>query len=281
MSERDDSLPLIAAIQMNSGDDIEANLQHALEQLAEAREQGATCAVLPENFAWMGPERDNASVAEAPGSGPVQSFLSQAARELGLWLIGGSHKLRIEGNDQRISNSTLIFNPEGDQIARYDKLHLFDADVDDGNSYRESATIRPGESLVTANLGFARVGLTICYDVRFPELYQALRGQGADIIVVPAAFTVPTGRAHWKPLLRARAIENQVYIIAPAQGGAHPAGRHTWGHSLCIDPWGEVVGELGDQPGILYCPFNAGKLTRIRAQMPVANHKRPEIIRQH
>ncbi len=281
MPEEPDKLPLVAAIQMNSGDVVEDNLQHALEALAEARAQGAVCAVLPENFAWMGAEHDSASVAEEPGNGPVQSFLSQTAKELGLWLVGGSHKLRLENDNRRVSNTTLVFDPEGERVARYDKIHLFDADVDDGNSYRESAAIKPGDSLVVINTGFACIGLSICYDVRFPELYQALRERGADIIVVPAAFTVPTGQAHWKPLLRARAIENQVYIVAPAQGGNHPAGRQTWGHSVCIDPWGEVIGELDDQPGIVYCPFNAENLTRIRTQMPVTNHHRPQVFNRH
>lgn len=237
------------------------------------------CAVLPENFAWMGDEHKGIQVAETEGYGQVQQFLSQSAKELELWIIGGSHRLIVPNDkDQRITNTMLVFDPTGKQTARYDKIHLFDAEVNDGTPYRESATFKAGESLLIVDLGFARVGLSICYDVRFPEMYQALRNMGADIIVVPAAFTVPTGQAHWEILLRARAIENQVYIIAPAQCGTHTNGRKTWGHSLCIDPWGEIISDLKNQPGNIYCPFDAEKIKTIRGQMPVAQHHRPNVF---
>jgi nitrilase len=269
---------LIAAIQTNSGANLDENLDAAFHLIKRAKEQDAACAVLPENFAWMGCEKDAHQFSEIPGSGPVQTFLSQTAKNLGLWIIGGSHRIRDpQDSRQRVSNTSLVFNPQGEQVARYDKIHLFDADVNDGKPYRESDTIRPGKSLSIVDTGFVRIGQTICYDLRFPALYQALRRDGAELIVVPAAFTVPTGQAHWRTLLRARAIENQIYIVAPAQCGTHAEDRQTWGHSLCIDPWGEVIAELESEPGIILCPFDLQKLTDIRQKMPVFSHRRPSL----
>lgn len=268
--------PFFAAIQLNSSDSLSQNLKTSFERLNEARQNGAICAVLPENFAWMGSEQDPKSVAEYEGHGPVQQFLAESAKELGIWIIGGSHKLIVENDpNNRISNTTLVFNPDGQRTNRYDKIHLFDADVGEKERYVESEKYKPGEALSIVDLDFARVGLSICYDLRFSAMYQALRQQGADIIVVPAAFTVPTGRAHWQSLLRARAIENQVYIIAPAQCGTHSNGRITWGHSLCIDPWGEIISEIENEPGNIYCPVELQKLAEIRHKMPVLKHQRP------
>lgn len=273
------SQPLFAAIQLNSSDNLYANLEVSHQQLKAASQAGAVCAVLPENFAWMGDEKAADKTVESEGHGPVQQFLSDTAKELGLWIIGGSHRLLVpDDKEHRVTNTTLVYNPEGALAARYDKIHLFDADVNDGTAYLESATIKAGESIVVVDMGFARVGLSICYDIRFPELYQALHKKGADVIVVPTAFTVPTGRAHWKPLLRARAIENQTYIIAPAQCGTHSNGRQTWGHSLCINPWGEVISKLKNQPANIYCSFDAVSLNKIRHKMPVAGHHRPKVI---
>ncbi|MCP4009372.1 MAG: carbon-nitrogen hydrolase family protein [Proteobacteria bacterium] len=267
--------PLLAAIQLNSSDKLEENLNTVFIQLKAAKQNGAACAVLPENFAWLGDEDKARHTAETEGHGQVQEFLSQSASELDLWIIGGSHRIIApDDNNSRVTNTTLVYNPDGTLAARYDKIHLFDAEVNDGIAYCESATIKGGESLVVVDLGFTRVGLSICYDIRFPELYQALRNKGAEIIVVPSAFTVPTGRAHWQPLLRARAIENQVYIIAPAQCGTHSNGRKTWGHSLCIDPWGEIIDQLENRPGSIYCPFDADSMNELRKQMPVADHHR-------
>jgi predicted amidohydrolase len=272
-------LPLFAAIQLNSSDNLYANLNTTHLQLIAAQQAGASCAVLPENFAWMGNEGAAYHTAEPEGHGSVQQFLSETAKELGLWIIGGSHHITAPNDkNHRVTNTILVYNPDGELSTRYDKIHLFDAEVNDGTAYQESATIKAGESVVVVDLGFARVGLTICYDIRFPELYQLLRYKGADLIVVPSAFTVPTGRAHWKPLLRARAIENQVYIIAPAQCGTHSNGRQTWGHSLCINPWGEVISKLKNQPGNIYCPFDISALDTIRNQMPVIGHHRPKVI---
>ena len=269
------SLPLFAAVQLNSSDNLDDNLEITYRQLKSARDSGAVCVVLPENFAWLGDEGVPEPPAESQGQGPVQQFLSDSAKHLNLWIIGGSHRLTLpDDTDLRVTNSSLAFNPDGELAGRYDKIHLFDADVNDGTPYRESASIKYGESLSVVDMGFARVGLSICYDVRFPELYQALRNLGAEVIVVPAAFTVPTGQAHWQPLLRARAIENQVYIVAPAQCGTHSNGRKTWGHSVCINPWGEVVSELMNLPGNIYCPIDIPALRKIRQQMPVVEHQR-------
>lgn len=269
-------LPIFAAIQLTSTDSLPGNLETSLQQLKEARDSGAICAVLPENFAWMGAEHDPISVAEIDGSGPVQTFLSETAKTLEMWLIGGSHKLIVKGDKKnRISNSTLVYKPDGTRSNRYDKIHLFDADVGETTPYLESEKYKAGNKLSVVDMGIVRVGLSICYDLRFPAMYQSLRQQGADIIVVPSAFTVPSGAAHWQALLRARAIENQVYIIAPAQCGTHANGRKTWGHSLCINPWGEIVSQIKHKPGNIYCTINIQKTQEIRSKMPVLQHQRP------
>jgi len=265
----------IAAIQLNSGEDLQANLACAYAQLENAKQKGAYCAVLPENFAWMELESQAQTATETYGKGPVQDFLQQTARELQLWLIGGSHRIEVPDDaHSRAYNSCLVYDPQGERHGRYDKIHLFDADVNDGRAYRESDAIKAGRHASVINTGFAKIGLTICYDLRFPGLFHALRKQGADIIVVPAAFTATTGRAHWKALLRARAIENQVYIIASAQCGIHPYGRKTWGHSMCIDPWGKVLEQLKAKPGNIGCKIDRQKIADIRQKMPVLDHHR-------
>lgn len=269
-------IPSIAAIQLNSGEHIQDNLKAAYRHLEQAKQQGTSCAVLPENFAWMGRDSEAATITEPLHHGEVQKFLQQTAKDLKIWLIGGSH--RIQANSDaggRAYNTSLVYNPQGEQIARYDKIHLFDADVSDGQAYRESDTIKAGQHTALFNTDFARIGLTICYDLRFPGLFQSLRRQGADVIVVPAAFTATTGKAHWKTLLRARAIENQVYIVAPAQCGIHPYGRETWGHSLCIDPWGEIIEELDNEPGTISCLINTQIISETRRKMPIFDHQRP------
>lgn len=266
----------IAAIQLNSGEKLRDNLDLAFSFIKDAGQKGASCAVLPENFAWMGRDSDAAAITEQFHHGEVQQFLQQTAKELGIWLIGGSHRIQsCSDAAESVYNTSLVYNPQGEQIARYDKIHLFDADVNDDQAYRESDSTKAGKNTTLFNTGFACIGLTICYDLRFPALFQSLRRQGSDIIVVPAAFTATTGKAHWKALLRARAIENQVYIIAPAQCGTHPYGRETWGHSLCIDPWGEVISELGNEPGIIICNIDRQKIIDIRQKMPVFDHQNP------
>jgi len=266
----------IAAIQLNSGEKLQDNLKAAYYRLKQAKQKGASCAVLPENFAWMGRDSEAAATTEQLHHGEAQNFLQQTAKDLGIWLIGGSHRIQSSSDTRgRAYNACLIYNPQGEQIARYDKIHLFDADVNDGQAYRESDNIKAGEHTTLIDTDFARIGITICYDLRFPALFQSLRRQGADVIVVPSAFTATTGKAHWKALLRARAIENQVYIVAPAQCGTHPYGRETWGHSLCIDPWGEVISELGNEPGVMSCLIDQQKIAEIRRKMPVFDHQRP------
>ncbi|MEE9447137.1 MAG: carbon-nitrogen hydrolase family protein [Arenicellales bacterium] len=269
------SLPIFSAIQLNSSDSLNENLETAFSQLKLAKDQGALCALLPETFAWIGEDAKAPLYSEKLGNGAVQSFLADTAKSLGLWIIGGSHRIIVPNDPkQRVTNTTLVYNPQGQQVARYDKIHLFDAEVGEQRAYTESDTFKAGEHICVVDMGFAKVGLSICYDIRFPALYQSLRQQDADIIVVPAAFTVPTGQAHWQALLQARAIENQVYIIAAAQTGQHSTGRETWGHSLCIDPWGKIQGELDHGTGNIQCAINIEKMKQIRHDMPVILHQR-------
>ncbi|HEU5077235.1 MAG TPA: carbon-nitrogen hydrolase family protein, partial [Polyangiaceae bacterium] len=233
----------IAAIQMNSSASVEANLAAARELLERARAQGAQLAGLPENFAIMGrKESDKLAVSEPMGEGPIQSFLGKTARELGMWIIGGTIPIRAEDGSGKVAAACLVFDDQGRFVSRYDKIHLFDVDLPDREErYRESATITAGSKPVVVPTPFGRIGLSVCYDVRFPELFRLLQAQGAEILCLPAAFTAATGRAHWETLIRARAIENLCYVIAPAQSGRHENGRDTWGESMVVDPWGQVL----------------------------------------
>ncbi|HEY1392078.1 MAG TPA: carbon-nitrogen hydrolase family protein, partial [Methylibium sp.] len=236
----------IAAIQMVASPRVEENLAHARQRIAEAAAAGAELVALPEYFCLMGmKDSDKLAAAEAEGEGPIQEALAEAARAHGLWLIGGTLPLRIAGDASHALNTSLVFAPDGERAARYDKIHLFRFD-DGERRYDEAATLKPGREPRAFELrdrgGQAwRVGLSVCYDLRFPELYRALSRPPCDLIVVPSAFTYPTGQAHWELLLRARAVENQCYVLAPAQGGRHENGRRTWGHSMLVDPWGEVI----------------------------------------
>jgi len=267
----------LAVIQMASGADVNANLAAARHLLEQAAEQGARFALLPENFAAMG-RRDMAALArtEAAGSGPILPWLKQTCRDLRLWLVAGSIPLPPddcpEGKPRACS---LLFNDQGERVARYDKLHLFDVDVpNDGVRYRESDDYAFGNQLTLADTPFGRVGLSICYDLRFPELFTALRANGADIICVPAAFTAVTGTAHWSILLRARAIETQCYLLAAGQGGNHPGHRQTHGHSMIIDPWGCVLGERAAGCGIILARRDAAAQQAIRQRMPLDQQRR-------
>jgi nitrilase len=265
----------IAAVQMNSGADLAANLRAAGEGLEQARGQQAAVAVLPENFAFMGAhERDKLSVAEAEGRGPVQDFLAQTARRLGLWIVGGTVPLKT-ADGARVAAASLVFADSGERVARYDKMHLFDVDVPGGGHYRESATIEPGPlAAVVVETPAGRIGLSVCYDLRFPELFRRLTAQGAEILAVPSAFTERTGEAHWEPLLRARAIENQCYVVAPGQCGAHPGGRRSWGHSLILDPWGRMLAQCADGAGSIVAPVPREPLLKLRESFPVLSHRR-------
>lgn len=272
--------PRIAAVQTRSGADVAANLRAAGALLERARGEGAVLAVLPENFAFMGArEADKLAVAEAPGAGPIQEFVASAARRLGLWLVAGTVPLKT-ADPARVSAASLVYDAAGACVARYDKMHLFDVDVPGDASgaaarYRESASIAPGErALAVADTPAGRLGLSVCYDLRFPELFRRLVAQGAEILAVPSAFTEHTGAAHWETLLRARAIENQCYVVAPGQCGEHPGGRRTWGHSMIVDPWGRVLVQCEDGEGVAVAAVPREPLLSLRRSFPVLDHRR-------
>ena len=265
----------VAALQTVSGVDLEANLERAHALLAEAARGGAELAVLPEYFCLMGQrDTDKLAAREAFGSGRVQSFLADAAREFGLWVVGGTLPLAA-GDAQRVRNTSLAFSPRGGCVARYDKIHL--VRFDNGRErYDEARVIEGGREPQAFTLpsrdGHAwRVGLTVCYDLRFPELYRAL---AADLLLVPSAFTHVTGEAHWEVLLRARAVENLAYVLAPAQGGRHENGRRTWGHSMVVDPWGLVLAQRAEEgPGVVLAELSRERLAQVRAQLPALDHR--------
>lgn len=263
----------IAAVQMTSGFDVPANLREAARLVAEAARAGARMVVLPENFAMMA--RDDAgrlAVAEGDGAGPIQRFLEATAREHSVWLVGGTIPLRTEG--KRVRATCLLYNDAGERVARYDKIHLFDVQLGNGERYYESNGIEAGDTSVVVDTPAGRVGLSVCYDVRFPELYRRLLDAGAEIVTIPSAFTAYTGRAHWESLVRARAIENLVFVIAAAQVGRHPNGRETHGESMVIDPWGEVLARVAHGPGVAVADCDLRKLKAIRAQLPSIEHRR-------
>jgi predicted amidohydrolase len=276
---------MIAAIQMNSGDDVGANLDAAERLLREAAAGGARLAVLPENFAFMGKhDRDKLAHGEADGRGPIQDRLAQLARALDLWIVAGTLPIRAEGegaDSNRVFAACCVYDSDGARVARYDKIHLFDIDVPGGGGerYRESASIAPGRlHPVVVDTPAGRVGLSVCYDVRFPELYRALSQAGAEILVVPAAFTVKTGEAHWDLLLRARAVENLCYVVAPGQCGTHPSGRATYGHSLIVEPWGGVVAVRDAAPGVVLAPRDAQRQAELRRDFPALSHRRLQTL---
>lgn len=265
----------IAAIQMVSTPDVATNLATAARLLQQAADQGAELAALPEYFCLMGhSDQDKLAIAEAPGHGPIQDFLREAARQNGLWLAGGTLPLQ-SADPERASNSTLVFDPQGEPVARYDKIHLFAFD-NGRESYDESAALLPGNTPVAFTLpsrdGCAwRVGLSICYDLRFPELYRAL---AADLLLVPSAFTHTTGQAHWEVLLRARAIENLAYVAAAAQGGQHINGRRTWGQSLIAGPWGDILAQQATSEGVVLTECSGDTLQQCRQQLPALRHRK-------
>jgi predicted amidohydrolase len=263
-----------AAIQMTSGPDVATNLDQARPLLERARDAGAVLAVLPENFAFMGlNDADKRAVGEAPGRGPIQDFLSRTARELKLWIIGGTMPLRVEG-EGRVAAASLVFNDRGDCVGRYDKIHLFDVDIPGKTeTYRESAHVVPGRTPVVVETPIGKIGLSVCYDVRFPELFRQLSANGAQIFTVPSAFTGPTGRAHWETLLRARAIENLCYVIAPAQSGFHPNGRETYGDSMIVEPWGRVLQRLPRGCGVVVADIDLEAQSRARTSFPSLAHR--------
>ena len=269
----------IAAIQMNSTDDVAANLHAAGRLLEQAAQQGAVLAVLPENFAFMGArDTDKLTHAEVEGSGPIQQFLVEASVRLKLWIIAGTMPMAVPSRPEKVYAANLVYNAQGHLVARYDKIHLFDVDVqreDKTESYRESAHIDFGAlSPTTVNTPVGMVGLSVCYDLRFPELYRALVQQSAQLLCVPSAFTEKTGEAHWEMLLRARAVENLCYVVAPNQCGTHPGGRRTWGHSLIINPWGEIIAQRAEGEGVITVELDFAQQTKIRTDFPSLTHRR-------
>ncbi len=265
----------VAALQMASGDDVETNLRVAGNLIAEARQAGATLAVLPENFAFLGRhERAKLAVAEADGLGPIQDFLQDTAAREGVWLIAGTLPLR--GDDpERARAACLVLDDRGRRRARYDKIHLFDVEVSAGEAYRESATLAPGVQPVVVDTPAGRLGLAVCYDLRFPELFRELAEGGAVGFVLPSAFTAATGAAHWHTLLRARAVENLAFVIGAGQGGEHPGGRATYGHSCIMDGWGTMLAERADHgPGIALADLDLDAMAERRRRFPVLQHRR-------
>jgi nitrilase len=261
----------VAAIQMVSTPVVEQNFATASRLLAQAAQEGAQLALLPEYWPMMGmQESDKLRHAERHGDGPIQDFMAAQARELGLWLVGGTLPL-VAPEPDKVWNTSLVYDPSGREAARYDKIHLFNFSKG-AEAYDEARTISPGARAASFEAPFGRVGLSVCYDLRFPELYRAMGD--CTLIVMPAAFTYTTGRAHWEILLRARAIENQCYLLAAAQGGQHPNGRRTWGHSMLVDPWGEVCAQIDEGEGVAIGEIDLDHLQQVRASLPAWKHRR-------
>jgi deaminated glutathione amidase len=264
-----------AAIQMASGPNVAANLSEAGRLIAEAAAGGARLVVLPENFALMGMrESDKLSEAEEDGQGPLQAFLAEQAGRHRIWLVGGTIPM-LSADPERVYGTSLVFNDLGERVARYDKIHLFDVQLPEGEeSYHESETTAPGDRGVVVDTPFGRLGIAVCYDLRFPELFREMLDQGMEILALPAAFTAITGRAHWEALIRARAIENQIYLVAAAQGGFHVNGRETHGDSLVVDPWGQILGRLPRGAGVVSAELHRDRLISVRRSFPALSHRR-------
>ncbi|HTY49446.1 MAG TPA: carbon-nitrogen hydrolase family protein [Steroidobacteraceae bacterium] len=265
----------VAALQLSSGHEVAANLD-AIEGLTrEAVDAGAQLVALPENCAFLGlKDTDKLAIAEEPGAGPIQERLAGLARSLGVWLVAGTIALKLAGTP-RVAAACLVYDAQGRLAGRYDKIHLFDVDIPErGEIYRESANIAPGKSPIVVEIPFGKLGLSVCYDVRFPELYRQLAAQGAQVLLVPSAFTVPTGRAHWEVLLRARAIENLCCLVAPAQWGVHSNGRETFGDTMIVDHWGRVLARRPTGPGWVLAELDLDAQARARRDFPALGHRR-------
>ncbi|ALM82060.1 acyltransferase [Bordetella sp. N] len=260
----------VAAIQMVSTPDVQENLDAAGALIAQAAADGADLIALPEYFCLMGrKDTDKVAARETEGSGSIQTFLAQQARQHGIYVVGGT--LPLESPEpQRVYNTTLVYGPDGAQIARYDKIHLFNFQRGT-DSFDEATSIRPGTTPRIFEAPVGKIGLSVCYDLRFPELYRAFGD--VSLILVPAAFTYTTGKAHWELLLRTRAIENQCYVLAPAQGGTHPNGRRTWGQTMLIDPWGDIVAQLAEGPGVVAGNIDPNRLQEVRTALPALRHR--------
>ncbi|MCP1727689.1 nitrilase [Natronospira proteinivora] len=274
MSERVGKAPRAAAIQMASGPNVSANLIQAEKLLADAARDGAALAVLPENFAMLGKtDSERLNHAEQEGEGPLQTWLAEQARKHEMWIVGGT--IPLAASPSKVSGACLVYDHHGERQARFDKIHLFDVTLPDGREeYRESASTQPGDQVVVLDSPIGRLGLAVCYDLRFPELFREMSAQGAEVIAVPSAFTAQTGRAHWEILLRARAVENLCYVVAGAQGGFHVEGRETWGHSMIVDPWGSILAEQGQGSGVAAADISLERLKQLRDRFPVLKHRR-------
>ena len=272
-------MSLVAAVQMNSQEDVGTNLRIAERLLEQAASQGVVLAVLPENFAFMGArDTDKLAHAEIDGAGPIQEFLADTSARLNLSIVGGTLPMAVPGTPDKVYAASLTYDARGQRVARYDKIHLFDVDVmRDGKaeSYRESSSIDYGApGAVTVKTPIGKLGLSVCYDLRFPELYRALTQHGAEILSIPSAFTEKTGEAHWEILLRARAVENLCYVIAPNQSGAHPGGRRTWGHSMIINPWGDILAQCSDGEALVLADVDRVQQSQTRSRFPSLTHRR-------
>lgn len=264
----------MAAIQMVSGPRVPDNLNEAGRQIAAAAGAGAKLVVLPENFALMPVnDADRLTAAEQDGKGPIQDFLAAQARQHHVWLVGGTIPLATKAGN-KVRAACLVFDARGERVARYDKIHLFDVHLDNGEKYHESNSFEAGEEIVVAETPYGKLGLAVCYDLRFPELFRRLLEQGAEIFAIPSAFTAHTGKAHWEILARARAIENLVYVIAAAQGGRHANGRETYGDSMIVSPWGEVLARLPCGAGHVVAECDRARLQEVRKNLPSIRHRR-------
>lgn len=265
----------VAAVQLQSQDDVQQNLEVIRRLVASARRDGAKLVVLPENFAYFGADTGKHSHAErlSEPEGKIQRALAELARSSEVFLVAGGFP-EASADPARPYNTALVYGPDGQLVGSYRKIHLFDVALRDGTVHSESAASTPGDSLVTFDIGRFRVGLSICYDLRFPELYRGLVDRGANVLLVPAAFTAQTGKDHWHPLLRARAIESQSYVVAAAQWGKHPLGRATYGHSLVVDPWGTIVAEASDKVGVVSASLEFDYLEQVRAAVPCLTHRK-------
>ena len=266
----------VAAIQMVSTDTVSKNLELAERLIEEAVSKKAKLITLPENFPLMGKrDEDRLAITESYNDGPLQLFLSEQSKRYKIWLLGGTIPLK-SNNPEKVFATNLLFNPDGDCIARYDKIHLFDVMLDgrDEESYRESKTFESGNDVVVVKTEIGNIGLSVCYDLRFPEMYRKMHQKNVQIITAPSAFTATTGKAHWETLLRTRAIENLCYLIASNQGGVHANGRKTWGHSMIVDPWGEILAEVTEKTGVAIAKIDINKQTNLRKRFPTLTHRK-------
>lgn len=265
----------VAAIQMTSGSNVQANLDEAAKLIEQAASQGANLVVLPEYFSQMPmTEQERVGNAENSGDGPVQNFLATQAEKNSTWIVGGTVPLKSD-DKTRAYASCLLFDSQGGQVARYDKIHMFDVLIEKSNeTYHESETTVAGEDVTVVDTPFGRLGLSVCYDLRFPELFRNMIDEGMEVCVIPSAFTAFTGQSHWEPLIRARAIENQCYVIAAAQGGYHVNNRQTYGHSMVVNPWGNILGSVGTGPGVVITEIDRDELLATRKNFQVLKHRR-------